>query len=576
MNVKQLLLYLRTVRYLKSRQLVYFVLRRIIPVKTVNSYNEEILLRKNVRMCTVISYSVTSLSKDEFRFLNVSKAFDLNCMDWISKEMPKLWRYNLHYFDYVHDRNRSKEHISELISDWIVKNPPGLEDAWEPYTVSLRVVNWIKLFLQEEFTGLVTKDLLCSLYQQALWLEKNIEYHILANHYLKNGKALFFAGVFFDGQDAKRWLKKGLKILTEEAKEQILDDGGHYERSPMYHSIVVEDYLDVLNLMISNLDIVEPSVINYFKVKTALALDFLNDICLPDDNIPLFDDSAFGIAPAPDKIFEYAHRIMGYNRPTPVTGLSVIAKEASGYFVVRHDKDMLVVDCGPVGPDYQPGHAHCDTLSYELAIDGRRLVVDSGVYDYEDSPERQYARSTRGHNTVVADGNEQSEIWGVFRVARRARPLKATLEKLGEIQARFEGAHDGYRRLPGKVIHQRIIDYDTASGWIIRDELLGTGTHQMESFIHLHPDFNATIENNSIRVTDYSGRCIVIINVIGQVETKLGKGWYFPEFGLHHENVLIKLSCTGELPLQITYEIIKNNLNLYIKKNQVFQINKRA
>ena len=137
---------------------------------------------------------------------------------------------------------------SALIDDWIENNPLGASDAWEPYTVSLRIVNWIKWFLTENAQREPRQEWLESLYLQAAWLEKNIEYHLLANHYLKNGKALLFAGAYFSGQQATRWLEKGLAILRDEASEQILADGGHYERSPMYHSIVVEDYLDVLNI----------------------------------------------------------------------------------------------------------------------------------------------------------------------------------------------------------------------------------------------------------------------------------------------------------------------------------------
>ena len=117
-----------------------------------------------------------------------------------------------------------------LISDWIVKNPPGTGDAWEPYTLSLRMVNWIKFFLKNDTA--IQEESLQSLYMQALWLEKNIEYHILANHYLKNGVALFFAGMYFEGVDADRWIKKGLKILREELGEQFLADGGHYRTKP--------------------------------------------------------------------------------------------------------------------------------------------------------------------------------------------------------------------------------------------------------------------------------------------------------------------------------------------------------
>ena len=50
----------------------------------------------------------------------------------------------------------------------------------------------------------------------------------------------------------------------------------------------------------------------------------------------------------------------------------------TGYYGYRQGGDSLIVDCGPVGPDYQPGHAHCDTLSYELHVGGVPIVVDSG------------------------------------------------------------------------------------------------------------------------------------------------------------------------------------------------------
>src|SRR5262249_26234360 len=155
-----------------------------------------------------------------------------------------------------------------------------------------------------------------------------------------------------------------------------------------------------------------------------------------------------------------AKRVIGYEPPVRPTGLATYEQAESGYYVCRNGEDVMILDCGSIGPDYQPGHAHCDTLSYELAINGRRVIVDSGVFDYEPSSERAYARSTRAHNTVVVDGEDQSEIWGVFRVARRAKPLRAFFEKQLNGSIRFEGTHDGYARLVGRPIHKRHMSYD--------------------------------------------------------------------------------------------------------------------
>lgn len=562
--MQQLGLYVRTLVHLRPSQVAYFLQRRILPQFRYELKTADARRRSSVSMLPGISASNFTGDDSHFYFLRQSKCNPAENADWTCKDMPKLWRYNLHYFDYLHDPERSLKSKCRLIADWIQHNPPGAENAWEPYTASLRIVNWIKFFLLQNGTDFDSGEghwpkieWQESLYQQASWLERNIEYHILANHYLKNGVALFFAGLYFEGVDADRWLQRGLRILREELTEQFLDDGGHFERSPMYHSICVVDYLDVLNLAQKSHAAVLSDLADEFRDKISRALDFLNGICLPDGDIPLFNDSAFGIAPTPRQIFDYAERVIGYKPPSQSRELVVNTFPSSGYYVCRKADDMIIIDDGPIGPDYQPGHAHCDTLGYELALDGQRVVVDSGVFDYEPSQERAYARSTRAHNTVMVDGAEQSEIWGVFRVARRAKPIKAHINKAGDDSILFEGAHDGYRRLKGKPIHKRRISYDGHRNWVVTDELEGAGIHRMQSFVHISPDC-ALVESgsNSFRI-ECCGEAIATIQALSACQTTMTEGCYFPEFGLSRKNLVLAFSCHGEVPLQLTYRIHK-------------------
>ncbi len=567
--MKHLGLYARTLAHLRPSQVAYFLHRRILPqFRSVTKTGDAGRRSGVVSMLPGISVSTPTGDDLHFCFLRQSKCIPSQNADWVCKDMPKLWRYNLHYFDYLHDPQRSFENKCFLISDWIQHNPPGTGDAWEPYTVSLRIVNWIKFFLlptgahvEEHSEGVLRREWEQSLYQQALWLEQNIEYHILANHYLKNGVALFFAGFYFHGADGDRWFRKGLEILKEEIKEQFLPDGGHFERSPMYHSICVVDYLDILNLTKSSPSVFSHESTDKFIGKLTTALDFLNGICLPDGGIPLFNDSAFGIAPAPSQIFDYAERVIGYTQPPQSTSLTVTSFSASGYYACRKANDMIIIDCGSIGPDYQPGHAHCDTLSYELAIDGRRVVVDSGVFNYEPSQERAYARSTRAHNTAIVDGEEQSEVWGVFRVARRARPIQGRIDKTEDGAVLFEGAHDGYRRLTGKPIHHRRIGYDEQGRWVVTDELTGTGIHQMETIIHIHPDFTIVRSGDESFRVEHCGNLIAIVEVLSVSQVAVEMGCYFPEFGLSYKNPMIAFSCSGKLPLQLSYRITKASVH---------------
>lgn len=553
--MKRFLLYVHTLRYLRASQLSALIRKRWLPGTPRRLRVDDVRLRAGVGIGPIISCKHHFENTYAFRFLNREKIFPDGQVDWVSGDMPKLWRYNLHYFDYLSGSSRSRDEKAALISNWITRNALGAPDAWEPYTLSLRMVNWIKFFLLADIV--LHHEWLHSLYAQGLWLEHNLEDHLLANHYLKNGVALFFAGVYFEGTDADRWLAKGRQILANELDEQFLSDGGHYERSPMYHAISLVDYLDVLNLMTGSQRALHFDEQQRFTSRIHEALTFLDDICLPDGDIPLFNDAALGIAPSPGEILTYGSQIMKYTRRAIPNGLTTSKKSQTGYYVIRDASDMMVIDCGAVGPDYQPGHAHADTLSFELALNGRRIIVDSGVYDYEPGRRRTYARSTRAHNTLCIDQQDQSETWGVFRVARRAYPIYGRITGDGEGRATFEGAHDGYARLSGRLRHSRVIEYVSPGEWTVRDTVNGEGIHTIESLLHVHPDYRLVLVGRSAEIRDERGNAILVIAPTPNVALTIEPGWYFPEFGLEYPNSTLVMTYRGTVPVTIIYGMTK-------------------
>ncbi len=553
--MKRLLLYANTLRHLRASQLSALVRKRLLPATTQRLHVDSVQLRASVGFSSSVCRTPSAGRDYVFRFQNREKGFPDSQVDWLSADMPKLWRYNLHYFDYLSEDGWIVDERGQLISDWIARNGPGTPDAWEPYPLSLRVVNWIKFFLQKDSAP--HHEWLHSLYAQGLCLEDNLEDHLLANHYLKNGVALFFAGVYFEGTDADRWLAKGRQILADELDEQFLSDGGHFERSPMYHAISLVDYLDVLNLMTGSQRALHFDEQQRFTTRVHEALRFLDDICLPDGDIPLFNNAALGIAPPPGDILTYGNRIMTYKRRSFSAGLTTSEKSQTGYYVIRDASDMMVIDCGPVGPDYQPGHAHADTLSFELAVNGRRIIVDSGVYDYEPGRRRTYARSTRAHNTLCIDQQDQSETWGVFRVARRAYPIYGRITGDGEVRATFEGAHDGYARLSGRLTHSRVIEYVSPGEWTVRDTVNGEGIHTIESLLHVHPDYRLLLVGRSAEIRDERGNAILVIVPTPNVALTIEPGWYFPEFGLEYPNSTLVMTYRGTVPVTIIYGMTK-------------------
>jgi uncharacterized heparinase superfamily protein len=407
-----------------------------------------------------------------------------SALAWDAPEAPKLWRYHLHYFDDLNARDagaRTSWHEA-LIQRWIAENPPGRGTGWEPYPASLRIVNWIKWALAGGELSASARD---SMAVQARWLGKRLEWHLLGNHLWSNAKALIYAGSFFSGPEADAWRERGASILARQLGEQVLADGGHFELSPMYHALALEDVLDLLNAACAWPGRIPAALLEQLAQLAPAMLHWLDCMCHPDGEIALFNDSALDGAPSRAALFEYAERL-GLTPSAPVRSFEHLT--ASGYVRVERGPFVLFCDVGDIGPDYLPGHAHADSLSLELSLDGRRCLVDTGCSTYAPGPERSSQRGTAVHNTVTVNGLDSSEVWSSFRVARRAR-VQGVSARADAARAEIEAAHDGYVQRAGPLHRRRVvIDERSVS---IEDRLEGPFEHA-EARLHLHPEVTAT------------------------------------------------------------------------------------
>jgi uncharacterized heparinase superfamily protein len=351
---------------------------------------------------------------------------------------------------------------------------------------------------------------------------------LLGNHYFKNGKALLFGGLYFEGNDSERWLQTGLRILSGELREQVLPDGGHFERSPMYHAMILTDILDLANLSSGQARLDVRVVSERLRVTSRSMFSFLLGMTHPDGEIALFNDAAIGIEASPRELVAYHEWLTGI-RPGPPDASHWSFPDTGYYVMAPSPGDRLFIDCGPVGPDYQPGHSHCDTLSFELSLSGRRVVVDSGCAGYPDGEIRRYNRGNTGHNTVTIDGENQSEVWDAHRCARRAYPLHARLGEKDGGSLHFEGAHDGYRRLPGSPIHTRAVAW-SGKRIAIDDTVEGAGRHRIESRLHIHPELSVRpVDGNIVLYCDSTP--VAYISSVGGGRIEQSKGHYCPGFG---------------------------------------------
>jgi len=470
-------------------------------------------------------------SQLEACFLNHTKKLDLP-VDWNNESPSKLWIYNLHYFEDLLSNNAEEKrnfHF-QLLNRWVDQNPVGYGNGWEPYPTSLRIVNIIKAWLG----GLELDEKLFScVFAQASFLSNDLEKHLLGNHYFVNLKALLFAGVIFENT---RWLSIAEKGLLFEIPEQILEDGANFELSPMYHSLILVDMLDMFNLSKSYSSKVPTRLVSLLEDYIPKMLAFMEAVAHPDGGVSFFNDSADGIAPAKAKIESYAKKLGFGISPLDCSKPQIIDNANSGFICATAAGNKLIFDASPVGPDYIPGHAHADTLSFELSIGAQRVFVNSGTSEYGLSPKRLNQRKTASHNTVEVDGKDSSQVWGGFRVANRAEIISRHTELKHDHSIDLLAAHNGYKSLFGGSIHTRKLTFSENS-LIVSDSLQRTFKYAKSRF-YFHPDLIISLEDNLLRIE--GADFILHSDLKGKVASLVDSFWY-PEFGVEVPNKMLLL-----------------------------------
>ena len=508
------------------------------------------------------------------------------------------------------------EVFTRLADSWIEGNRRLVGDGWHPFTLSVRIVNWLHVLCawKERFNAHPEffKRFMESLDGQARILSSSLEHDVRGNHLLKNLRALLWAGTLLDGPQAKSWKHRALALLRKELAEQILSDGGHFERTPGYHTIVFKDILEIGMLLRHAAD--TEKKYDWLDDAIRQMLQYLCNILPPQGCLPLLKDTAWDASPNPYDLLAagalyfqepafklsthfglYPLLLFGRNgwkafQEWPLEtvcafpGLALSPKgidrfsdgdlahepgffaaslPETGYCVLRDDTvgDYLIFDAGKVCPDYLPAHAHADLFSYELTVNHSRVVVDSGVFQYKAGKWRDYFRATRAHNMVEVAESNQSEVWGSFRVAKRARPFQVSCKRQGSCVI-LDARHDGYLRLKVPVVHRRVIVWERRRFWVIIDQLSGTGTVDAASHIHLAPAIQSTqIERRRwqlqgmpfpLWIQSFQNHESEMAQ--GQLEPCL-QGWYSEQFGQREPNTVLTIYQRDALPFFSGYMI---------------------
>lgn len=496
-----------TLKYLKFTQVYHQVWYRIkSKLGIVNNGSVSYDSTNSLTFTKYLNNNKYYLGDNTFRFINLENKFDK--IDWNYSLHKKLWTYNLNYFDFLHQEDMSVNEGIDLLMNFI-QNYHDLKDGKEPYPTSLRIINVVKFVLINNLSHDSIDDLIA---KDTYRLIRNLEYHLMANHLLENAFALYFAGVYLNNKDL---LEKAIKLLKEQLEEQILDDGAHYELSPMYHQLMLYRVLDCIQISKSDED-----MDLFLRDKASIMHSWLEKVTFRNGDIPLVNDAAFGINPTTEELRSYCSEI-------GIVDKDVDLKD-SGYRMIRKKEYECFVDVGNASPSYQPGHFHADSLSFIVYCKGQPFIVDTGTSTYNICEARSQERSTNAHNTVVVDGKDSSQVWSGFRVARRAN---TTI--IDDKEDALFASHDGY-------IGDHIRNWTFLDDRIKIKDQLADGNNV--AYIHFHPEISIYKVIDGKVLTNYS-----TLSISGHDNIEVESYKYAPQFNTYIDAQRLAINFTKEL-----------------------------
>ncbi len=481
---------------------------------------------------------ISGLGDGRFRHLNAERRLGTGPVAWqlgaIAAE--RLWVVTLHYHEWAAELARANPALLErLLRDWIQACDPDDDDAlalaWNAYAIATRIPNWVRAWQAGAIGPGFRSEFLASLWRQAAFLAANLEWDLRANHLLRDAAGLAWAGRFFDHAP---WRRTAAELALAQAREQVSAEGLHFELSPMYHDHALHDLGELCALL--------PELAPLRETAARMRAASLR-LRHPDGDIALLNDASLTPRPRWSRGAEAG--------PEPAARVSPDSFFFRDQLVCyRGEPWSLFFDVGAIGPDCQPGHAHADSLSIEASYAGARLFVDPGTYAYDLDARRRYDRSTAAHNTVALDRQDSSEVWHIFRVGRRARPIepRASFAR-GGLEA--SGSHDGYDHLPGRPRHRREVALEGAR-LRVRDRIGGDGTHELEGGWLLAPAVRAAAAPGGFRLGSARGELRVAIEGPPQLRRELATRAYHPEFGVELETQRLAWHYRGPLPVEIT------------------------
>jgi hypothetical protein len=494
------------------------------------------------------------------------------------------------------------------IEDWARHSPPMAGPLWIcGQECSLRILAWsfaLHAFMHAPSTTSERVALLVSMIAAHAWrTAQTLGYarSQRSNHLITEAVGLWTAGTLYpELREAEVWRNLGAHLLQEAVLDQITPEGVSQQHSFNYQRMILHLLLWTLRLA----EIHSAPLHEDIRASAQAAFDFMRPWVDPvsglapnygsDDGsliLPLALGSyrdfrpllqlgaavlkrpALNVGPWDEAALWFGVKPGVAEKTAPVS----LASATTGYFRLGDENSWALIRAGR----YTRRPFQADQLHVDLWWQGINLARDAGTYLYNGPPPwNNGLAGTAVHNTVMVDHRDQMRRAGRFLWVDWAQASGRSYSVSGRACAdRFEGEHDGYKRLGVK--YRRAVQWLADAGWVVVDDIDGPGGHDVR--LHwLMADLPYEVSASPFQVMFTSGQSQVRCNILSSspgngaiiragarvegnsvcADTHL-LGWESPTYGDLRPAVSLVYEIRSQLPVRIVTAMLIDERSKY-------------
>ena len=449
---------------------------------------------------------------------------------WEPVSASYIWRKQMHSFVWLPhlalSENPTAHHrMRSLIADWGENNKQWSLPAWRSDVVGVRLYHLLSHYkiITHQMNDSNIRRFHALLYQHYRHLKKTAHWEMRGSPKLVAQMSLVVT--MLCKSDNNKHLRKHLIRLVDELNLQILLDGGHIERNAetqfeilrflcILYDLFVRDQRDLPAQISATIDKMVP---------------FLRMMTAPDGHFYMFNGSGVGHRQQIEELLHFA---------VPDGRLPAPPKSAphSGFELLKNQHVSALVDVGTVKNDISLYRLYAGTLSIELYMMNRPMIVSCGSFENHANPYwSDIQRGTMASSSISVGGFNSSSLRRYSN--RRAKCQWQRRAQEGHIL--LTARHNGYNIPCATTVERNLHIEDGQAKILCEDRLISREDHDFHIRLHLAHDLEVRTQGTDVFLQDNQS---VFQFICDGAEFSIEKSLYSPDHLKIYSNRQLVLS----------------------------------